>query len=365
MKHARFFCGPDDTLSLEAIGWNKDLASAFTPSTGTCIPGRVACRQRTHYEIFIEGGSISAGISGALRRAGRIPAVGDFVAVHNQPEAGVSTIVDILPRKTLFTRGVPGKDGADQVIAANIDTVFIVTAAGPDLNARRLERYRALVHASGAHPVIVINKADLADSPQTLAEEISPVTAGVPVITLSALTRTGLSLLDPYLLPGITVALIGSSGVGKSTLINALLEQAVQDTNSVREYDGKGRHKTTVRQLFILHNGALVIDNPGLREVGIGTAGSGIRETFSDIGELAAGCRFSDCRHEQEPGCAVREAVGRGILFKERLDNYLRLTKELAFEQEKSAVGLVRFERKRWKALKIQARDMRNAKSRF
>lgn len=365
MKHARFFRGPYDTLSLEALGWNNDLASAFTPYGGHCIPGRIACRQRTHYEIFTEGGVLNAGISGALRRAGRIPAVGDFVALHHQPEAGVSTIVDILPRKTMVTRGVAGNDGADQVIAANMDTVFIVTAAGPDLNARRLERYLALVHASGARPVIVINKADLADTPEALAEAIAPVTAGVPVITLSALTHAGLSLLDPWLLPGNTVALIGSSGVGKSTLINAFLEQTVQDTIAVRDYDGKGRHTTTVRQLFILQGGALVIDNPGLREVGIGTAGSGIGETFSDIRELAAGCRFSDCRHDQEPGCAVREAVSRGLLLQERLDNYLRLTKELAFEQEKAEIGLIRSERKRWKAIKIQARDMRNAKSRF
>jgi ribosome biogenesis GTPase / thiamine phosphate phosphatase len=365
MKHAGFFCGQTDTYSLEALGWNKDLASAFTPYLGRYVPGRIACRQRTHYEIFTEGGPVNAGISGALRSAGRIPAVGDFIVLHSRPEAGVSTIVDILPRKTVFSRGVPGKDGADQVIAANIDMVFIVTAAGPDLNARRLERYLALVHASGASPVIVINKADLADMPGSLALEISTATSGVPVITLSALARTGLCLLDPYLQPGITVALIGSSGVGKSTLINALLQQAVQDTRTVREYDGKGRHETTVRQIFILHNGALVIDNPGLREVGTGTAGSGISETFADIGELADGCRFSDCRHDQEPGCAVREAVSRGMLPQERLDNYLRLTKELAFEQEKSAIGLVRFERKRWKSIKKQAREIKNAKSRF
>lgn len=365
MKNAGFFCGPNDTLPLEALGWNKDLASAFTHYSGRYIPGRVACRQRTHYEIFIEGGTLNAGISGALRRAGRMPVVGDFVALHSQPEAGVSTIVDILPRKTTFTRGVPGNDGGDQVIAANIDTVFIVTAAGRDLNARRLERYLALVHASGAHPVIIINKADLADTPDLLAETISPVTAGVPVITLSALTRAGLPLLEAYLLPGVTVALIGSSGVGKSTLINALLEQTVQGTNPVRESDGKGRHKTTVRQLFILRNGTLVIDNPGLREVGIGTAGSGISETFVDIGRLAEGCRFSDCHHEQEPGCAVREAVMQGVLTQERLDNYLRLTKELAFEVEKSEIGLVRSERKRWKAISIQARDLSKTKSRF
>jgi ribosome biogenesis GTPase len=325
----------------------------------------VACRQRTQVEVLVEGGCLDAGISGALRRGGRMPAVGDFVAVLDRPGVGASTIVDILPRKTVFTRGVPGQDGGDQVIAANIDTVFIVTVAGPDLNARRLERYRALVHASGASPVIVINKADLADTPEALAAEIDPVTAGVPVVTLSALTRAGLSQLDPYLRPGVTVALIGSSGVGKSTLINSLLGGAVQDTASIRAFDGKGRHRTSVRQLFLLRNGALVIDNPGLREVGIGTAGAGIGETFAEIEAFAAGCRFADCRHEQEPGCAVREAVDRGLFSNERLDSYLRLKEELAFEQEKSEIGLVRIERKRWKAIAKQVRYLQKGDGRF
>ncbi|MDD1661405.1 MAG: ribosome small subunit-dependent GTPase A [Methanomicrobiales archaeon] len=364
MKNGGIFCGPVGDLPLEALGWTPDLASAFAPYAGRYLPGRVACRQRTQYEVFTEHGTITAGISGALRRAGRIPVVGDFVALLHRPEAGIDTIVDVLLRKTSFTRGVPGKDGADQVIAANLDTIFIVTAAGPDLNPRRLERYLTLVHASGARPVIVINKADLAEDPGTLAKEISSVTAGVPVIPLSALARTGLSRLDPYLVPGSTVALVGSSGVGKSTLVNSLLDLAVQDTTPVREYDGKGRHKTTVRELFILGCGALVIDNPGLREVGIGTAGSGIRETFPDIQDLAAGCRFSDCRHEQEPGCAVREAVDRGVLPQERLENYLRLMKELAFEKEKSDIGLIRSERKRWKDVSILAKDLKNRKGR-
>jgi len=362
MKNGGIFCGSVGDLPLEALGWTPDLASAFGPYAGRYLPGRVACRQRTQYEVFTEAGSMTAGISGALRRAGRIPVVGDFVAVLPQPGAGIGTIVDVLPRKTTFTRGVPGKDGADQVIAANIDTVFIVTAAGPDLNPRRLERYLTLVYASGARPVIIINKADLAEDPGTLAEHISSVTAGVPVIALSALARTGLSQLDPYLLPGSTVALIGSSGVGKSTLVNSLLDIAMQDTTPVREYDGKGRHQTTVRELFILRTGALVVDNPGLREVGIGTAGSGIRETFPDIFQLAAGCRFSDCRHDQEPGCSVRDAVDRGLLPQERLDNYLRLTKELAFQEEKSDIGLIRRERKRWKDVSILRKDLKNRK---
>ena len=199
-------------------------------------------------------------------------------------------------RKKQCSRGVfPGREGTDQVIAANIDTVFIVTAAGPDLNARRIERYLAIVHASGARPVILINKSDLAEDPVSLTEEIVPVASGIPVIPLSAMSGAGIDQLEPYLEPGTTIVLIGSSGVGKSTLINRLLDRPVQETGSTRDYDGKGRHTTTVRQLFILKGGALMIDTPGMREVGIGTASAGIADTFPDILELAAGCRFSDC----------------------------------------------------------------------
>jgi ribosome biogenesis GTPase len=358
-------CAPEHPVTLEQLGWTEEHKEAFSKYTGPYIPGRVACRQKTAWDVLTGGGSVVAGISGAMKKLGRFPAVGDFVVLLHQPEAGASVIVDILPQKTYFTRGVPGREGTDQVIAANIDTVFIVTAAGHDLNARRIERYLAIAHASGARPVVVINKADLAEDPAQLADEIIPVTSGVPVIPVSAVSGAGIDQLGPYIGPGSTVVLIGSSGVGKSTLINRLLDRPVQDTSHTRDYDGKGRHTTTVRQLFILKGGALMIDNPGLRGVGIGTASSGIADTFPDILVLAEGCRFSDCRHGQEPGCAVRVAVSQGTLSGKRFENYLRLTKELAFEEEKSEIGLVRTERKRWKAIKIQARNIKNAKSRF
>jgi ribosome biogenesis GTPase len=364
MKNKKNSCITVAPLSLEALGWNEELAEAFSRYAGPYVAGRVACRQKTVFDVFVEGSCIQAGISGALRRFGRIPVVGDFVVVLSRPEAGVFVIVDILPRKTIFSRGVPGKDGADQVIAANIDTVFIVTSAGRDLNARRLERYLALVHASGARPVILINKSDLAGDPASLVGQISQVAGTVPVLYISALMHTGFSQLDQFLVPGKTIALIGSSGVGKSTLINSLLEEAIQETEEVREYDGKGHHKTTVRQMFVLRNGTLVIDNPGLREVGIGTQGSGLYDTFPEIFELAAGCRFSDCTHVHEPGCAVREAVECGNISDKRLQNFLRLSAELAFEKEKADIGLVRIERKRWKKTSEIARNIRDLKGR-
>ncbi len=359
MNQSTSRCGKQHPYTLEEIGWTEEHGAAFSKYTGSYVPGRVACRQKTVWDVFIDGGSVMAGISGALRKLGRFPAVGDFVVLLNQPEAGTSTIVDILPQKTRFVRGTPGRDSADQVIAANIDTVFIVTAAGHDLNARRIERYLAIAHASGARPVVVINKSDLADDPATLADEIVSVSPGIPVIPISAVSGEGVDRLDPYLSPGTTIALIGSSGVGKSTLINRLMGRPVQDTSDIRDYDGKGRHTTTVRQLFVLKGGALMIDNPGLREVGIGTASAGVADTFPDILELAEGCRFSDCRHEQEPGCAVQAAVRDGTLPASRLDSFHRLMRELAFEQDKAEIGLARLEKKRWKGIAKSARDLR------
>lgn len=309
-------------------------------------------------------GSVSVHSSGTLQRTVRLPVVGDFVVLLDQPEAAAFTIVDVLPRKSVFTRGLPGRDGADQPIAANIDLVFIVTAAGRDLNLRRLERYLALVNATGARPIILVNKAEMAGDPQALVRTVAPVAPGIPVVVISALTGSGLPALDPFLGPGTTVALVGSSGVGKSTLINALLGRAAQETACVRGYDEKGRHRITVREMFVLDSGALVIDNPGLREVGLGTAGSGLDETFPEIAGLASGCRYADCSHEAEPGCAVWQAIEAGLVPRERLESYVRLARELAFERERAAIGLARSERKRWKAISRAARDIQGTKER-
>jgi ribosome biogenesis GTPase len=355
-------CAEPHSYTLKQLGWTEEHAKTFSKYAGPYVPGRVSCRQKTVWDVFLEGKSVTAGISGALKKIGRFPAVGDFVVVLHQPEAGSDTIVAILPQKSVFTRGTSGREGTDQVIAANIDIVFIVTAAGHDLNARRIERYLAIAHASGATPVIVINKSDLADDPVLLSKEIDPVASGIPVIPVSAVTGNGIARLSPFLSCGTTIALIGSSGVGKSTLINRLLDRPCQETSDIRNYDGKGRHTTTVRQLFVLAGGALMIDNPGLREVGIGTASAGIAETFPDILEHAAGCRFSDCRHEQEPGCVVLEAVKSGTLSSSRLENYHRLMRELAFEQEKASIGLVRSERKRWKGITKLAKEINKAR---
>ncbi|MBN1195393.1 MAG: ribosome small subunit-dependent GTPase A [Methanomicrobiaceae archaeon] len=351
-------------LTLQALGWDEACDAAFARYSGPYSAGRVSSRHRTVFDVLLAGGSVRTGISGALRRLGRAPAVGDFVVIPDRPDDGTRMIVDILPRRTTFSRGAPGEGGDEQVIAANIDTVFIVTAAGADFNLRRLERYLAVVYVSGARPVIVINKADLAEDPGDLVMRASAVAGNVPVVAVSALREGGLSGLDEFLQPGRTIALIGSSGVGKSTIINALMAGAVQETGHVREWDGKGRHTTSVRQLCVLPGGAMLIDNPGLREIRLGTAGSGIREAFPDVLELARGCRYPDCRHESEPGCAVREAVCEGLLPEERLMSYLRLAQEVVFQTEKAKIGLKRLEKKRRKVISKAAREFRDDKRR-
>lgn len=349
--HEAEFSGHD--LMYTVPGWNEELESAFSAYRGPYIAGRVSSRHKTVCEILIPGVVVQAGVSGALQRIGKQPVVGDFVVLLNQPESGSRKIVDILPRKTCLSRGAPGDENGEQLIAANIDTIFIVTSAGKDLNLRRLERYLTIVYSSGAIPVILLNKIDLTDNPTGLLEKIQSIAGDAPVIPLSAVLKTGLEALSPYLKPGETVALIGSSGVGKSTLINALFNEIVQKTSEVREDDERGRHTTTVRQLFLLPNGAILIDNPGIREIQLGDSAEGLEKAFPDIIHAACDCRFKDCTHRDEPGCAVLQAVNDGLISEERLSSFHRLTKELIFQARKSEIGSKRLEKERYKKLAV------------
>ncbi len=325
---------PSVDPALERLGWDEYFARAFEPwRTAGLLPGRVAVEHRNRYVVYSGAGELSAQLLGKLRReaagTAQLPAVGDWVALETGP-GGTATLRAVLPRRSAFVRKVAGRETAEQVVAANVDTVFLLTAAEGDLSLRRLERYLALGWESGASPVVVLTKADLVADPADAVQAAGSVASGVPVHVVSSVTGRGLEELGPYLGPGRTVALLGSSGVGKSTLVNRLLGREELRTAAVRDADGKGRHTTTRRELVLLPSGGAVIDTPGMRELSLWHAAEGMREAFEDVERLGEGCRFADCRHDTEPGCAVRSAVEAGDLPAERLESYGKLRRELA-----------------------------------
>ncbi|MBN1165578.1 MAG: ribosome small subunit-dependent GTPase A [Methanospirillaceae archaeon] len=343
---------PDNRVrTLSDLGWDEDLTKSFSRYTCPYVAGRVAAAQRTVYDVMLPGRSVLVPVSGALQKIRSFPVVGDFVVLLDDNATGPDMIVAILPRKTALSRGGAGEKKGEQILAANIDYAFIVTDCGPDFSLARLERYLMIVFASGARPVIIINKTDLSDDLSIISEATAELGPDIPVVFTSAVKATGPALLEPYLQPGKTVVCIGSSGVGKSTLINAMAGRDLQKTSGIREDDGKGRHTTTVRELFYLPSGAVIIDTPGLREIRIWTAKESLPDVFDDILKLAQGCRFSDCGHKTEPGCAVLQAVAQSELSEERLKRYHKIQKELAFESDKAEIGLKRFEKKRWKGI--------------
>jgi ribosome biogenesis GTPase len=318
---------------LAALGWSPSRAEEFVPHAAAgCVPARVAAQHRGGYVVYGEGGDRPAEVAGQLRHAALgpadLPAVGDWVAVRDAPEADAAAIHALLPRRTVFSRKAAGDEAVEQVVAANVDVVFLVGAFGADLNVRRLERYLAAGWDSGADPVVVLNKSDLADDLAGATAEVEAVAFGVPIHVVSAAEGTGLDGLARHLEGNRTAALLGSSGVGKSSLVNRLLGRERQDVAALRA-DGRGRHTTTYRELIPLPGGGLLLDTPGMRELGLWDAGDGFDQTFADVAELAATCRFRDCAHEGEPGCAVLAAVEDGRLPVERLESYRKLLREL------------------------------------
>ena len=315
-------------MNLEELGWDAFFADAFEPhGKNNLIPARVSARHHGPCELFTELGPMGGLPSGKLSDE-ELPAVGDWVAVRPVPGEKKAMIEAVLPRRTSFTRKEAGTRTVTQVIAANVDTVFVVTAFGFDLNPRRLERYLTSAWDSGAGPVIVVNKSDLADDPEAELLEVEPVVIGVPVHSVSAVTGAGLEALEPYLGMGRTIALLGSSGVGKSTLVNHFAGRELLAT-SATSAGGRGRHTTSHRELVPLPSGAVLLDTPGMRELQLWADEEVLDTTFGEISELAAKCRFSDCAHEQEPGCAVREALSDGALAEERFTSYRKLQREL------------------------------------
>lgn len=270
----------------------------------------------------------------AAGRAG-LPAVGDWVLIEARPAEGSAAIHEVLPRKTKFSRKAAGQETAEQIVAANIDTVFLVTSLNTDFNLRRIERYLTTIWDSGARPVVLLSKADFCVDVAPAGAAVEAIALGVPINALSAATGEGLDRLAEYLKPGQTVALIGMSGVGKSTLINRLLGHETQKVLEIREDDARGRHATTSRRLFILPGRGMLIDTPGMRELQLWDANGGLAQAFGDIETLAGECRFGDCRHESEPGCAVQASINAGQLRPERFESFLKLRRELAYLDRK------------------------------
>lgn len=303
-----------------------------------------------------------AEISGRFRHDARsatdFPAVGDWVAVAAEPGVDRGVIHRRLERHSTVSRKAAGRTTDEQILAANVDTIFLVTSLSRDLNPRRIERYLTLVRDAGATPVVLLNKADLSQDPADEAAALRERIPLVDVLTVSALKSEGFDELGPYLQPAQTVALLGSSGVGKSTLINRLVGRDLLKVGAISETDEKGRHTTTSRQLVELPGGALLIDTPGMRELQPWANESTVGETFEDIADLARECRFTDCAHVTEPGCAVLQAVAAGALDASRLESYRHLLREAAFEERKRDKSAAAEEKRRWKKIHQAAKAM-------
>lgn len=325
---------------LSAYGWDARWTAAFAPLAATGLaPARVVLEHTHIYRIASDRGELLARVSGRLRHtaAGRrdFPAVGDWIGYRFDAQGGRALIHAIVERRSRLSRKIAGTTTDEQVVAANIDTIFIVMGLDRDFNARRLERYLVLAWDSGASPVVLLNKADLSEHAGDRLGELSGLLRGVPAHVTSARTEEGLAPLAPYLQSGRTLALIGTSGVGKSTIINRLIGRELLPTREVRASDSRGRHTTRHRQLVLLPGGAMLVDTPGMRELQLWESAQGFTEAFEDIESLAADCRFSDCQHRTEPDCAIRAAVDEGRISEARLENYLKLQGERRHLEER------------------------------
>jgi ribosome biogenesis GTPase len=348
-------------------GWGKREDALFQPFSDRGLqPARVLAEHRGSYVLTTGSGDVDASVSGKFRyetaTAEDFPAVGDWVAVELGGGDQSAVIHALLPRKTRFVRPARGPVPEAQVVAANVDVVLLVSALDHDFNLRRIERYLALAWSSGAEPVIVLNKADVCDDLAGRLADVSMIAPGVPVRVLSAIEGTGIESLTPLLEPGKTIALLGSSGVGKSTIVNALLGYERQLPGAVREDDQRGRHTTTSRELLLMPSGALMIDSPGMRSVGMWEIAQGLADAFADVEGFASQCRFRDCLHRSEPGCAVRAAIARGDLAASRLESMNRLARESAAQARKVDHSARQNELRRWKQIHKSVRIHMKAK---
>ncbi len=323
-------------MTLAELGWDETFAAAYEPwqSKANVRPGRVGIEFNQIFRIYLDQDEIDAITAGRLKHRARgraeLPAVGDWVVVRKRAEEDRGVIMEVLPRRSAFTRRAAGEPTGEQIVAANVDVVFIVMGLDRDYNLRRLERYLVMARESSASPAIVLTKPDLCSDLAAQLNEVTALAGDVMVHVANPKTGEGVEHLRRHFAPGRTAALLGSSGVGKTTIINRLVRTDIRRTREVRAADSRGRHTTTHRELVALPDGGLIIDTPGMRELQLWDASAAVRQTFDEIEALAPECHFADCRHRDEPRCAVKTAVAEGKISAERLDSYLKVQSELA-----------------------------------
>lgn len=349
-------------MNLTTFGWSEFFEAKFESYVAHGYSaGRVALEHKNSFRVYTEHGEVLAQISGKLRHEAQnrsdLPAVGDWVVL----DSGV-LIHAVLPRRTCFTRKTAGARSEAQIVGANIDTVFLLTSLNQDFSLRRIERYLAIAGESGANPIIVLSKSDLCDRVDDVIGEVQTVARGLSIHAVSVVTGDGLHDLAQYFKRGQTVALLGSSGVGKSSLINQLAGVEHLKVQTVREHDDRGRHTTTHRELVVLPDGGLVLDTPGMRELQLWDGD--LQFAFDDIETIAGRCYFSDCRHEDEPRCAIREALGAGTIDAERYESYEKLQKELHYQSRRRDKLAESLEKKKWKKLHRLATERAHLKRR-
>ena len=351
-------------MKLIDLGWNPFFDSHFKPNQkkGLSVM-RIIRENREKYIAYSEQGEFKCEVTGKFRfeaySKGNFPTVGDWVVASPRPHEGKASIDALLPRKSVFLRKVAGNITEEQVVAANIDIVFIVCGLDLNFNLRRIERYLSITWESGAVPIILLNKSDLCPEAEARKNEVKSIALGVDIYTISAFQKIGLDILYKYIQRGKTAAFLGSSGVGKSTIINSLFGTERLKVNEVSELGSRGRHTTSFRELMLLPNGGMVIDTPGMRELQVWGDEKGLKQVFADLEELASKCQFRDCSHQKEPGCAVQEGLSNGSLDPGRLKNFLKLKKEFEYLADRQAMKASAIEKARWKNISRYAKDLK------